>query len=119
MEDERLRVLVVDDDWTITGMLEDILGRTCSVEVAHSVGEARRALQERAFDVLFCDWILDDVPSRGFLGRVAADHPSLRRVLMTGSPGHEWRDLLDGGVVCSALAKPFDLGALWAQLRRC
>jgi len=116
MEEQALQILVVDDESGITSALEEALRPAHRVVLARTVDEARRAVQERRFDLLLCDWFLAGVPSRPFLEELAASQPSLLRVLMSGSPPREWQDLVDRGLVSSTLIKPFLLSELWALI---
>src|ERR1700744_4339856 len=116
MSGERLHILVLDDDPTITDLVEDVLGADCSITIANTIDDARAALEAGQYEVLLCDYVLDGASSTAFLESVAVHHPALRRVLMTGTSNAEWRDMLDRGVVVSALSKPFDLNQLWAVI---
>jgi DNA-binding NtrC family response regulator len=118
MNSQRLHILVLDDDWSITNLLACLLEPEADVTTAHSFDEARAALAVgAAFDVLLCDYRVDGVASSAFLACVAACHPRLRRVLMTGSPLREWEVMLTLGVVAVALRKPFTIEQLSAALR--
>jgi two-component system, cell cycle response regulator CpdR len=114
---ERLHILVLDDDPVITELIADVLGAECSVTVANTIDEASAALELGDYDLLLCDLMIDSVVSTAFLETVAARRPALRRVLISGSPNHEWQGMLERGVVVAALSKPFESNELWAVIR--
>ena len=113
----KLRVLILDDDPAITELLADLLASDCAVTIANQIDAAMAALDIDGTDLLLCDYRLDGAPSTGFLEAVALRYPTVRRVLMTGSPSREWQPILDRGLVVAALIKPFGLNQLWALLR--
>ena len=117
MRNECMRILVLDDDRAITGVIEDVLRPVCALTIANSFDEAAAALCMNHYDLFLCDYMIDGLPSTLFLEAVALRHPSLRCVLMTGSPRHEWNGMLVRGVVVAALSKPFDLNQLRAVIR--
>ncbi|MCU1278009.1 MAG: hypothetical protein JWM53_1555 [bacterium] len=117
MSGERLHILVLDDDPAIIELIEDVLGAECAITVANTIDEASAALEVGYYDILLCDLMTDGVVSTAFLDTVAARHPALRRVLMSGCPTHEWQGMLDRSVVVAALSKPFELTELWAVIR--
>lgn len=116
MSRKRLRILVLDDDRSITDLLADLLEPLFAITVANSFDEGQAALAKRRYDIFLCDYLVDGVASTAFLTSVAARHPGLRRVLMSGSPLRDWREMLARGVVVAALAKPFTLDELCAVI---
>jgi two-component system, NtrC family, response regulator PilR len=79
------RILVVDDEQSITGALELILGeRGHEVRAAHGVAEATEALRRGGpFDLVFTDLRLPDGSGIDLLSRVKADSPETEVILMT------------------------------------
>jgi DNA-binding NtrC family response regulator len=78
------RILVVDDEASVTGALELILGeRGHEVKTANSAGEAAEALKDRPFDLVFTDLRLPDGSGIDLLTRVKADAPETEVILMT------------------------------------
>lgn len=79
------RILVVDDESSITGALELILGeRGYQVETAGSVAEAVELLARRPFDLVLTDLRLTDSTGIELLTRVKQDSPETEVILMTG-----------------------------------
>ncbi len=78
------RILVVDDESSITGALELILGeRGYQVETAGSVAEAVELLARRPFDLVLTDLRLTDATGIELLTRVKQDSPETEVILMT------------------------------------
>ena len=78
------RILVVDDESSITGALELILGeRGYQVETAGSVAEAVELLARRPFDLVLTDLRLADSTGIELLTRVKQDSPETEVILMT------------------------------------
>jgi DNA-binding NtrC family response regulator len=79
------RVLVVDDEKSITGALELVLGdEGYEVKTAGSVAEAVARLREgRPFDLVFTDLRLPDSTGIELLDRIKADAPDTQVVLIT------------------------------------
>ena len=79
------RILVVDDESSITGALELILGeRGYQVETAASVAEAVELLARRPFDLVLTDLRLTDSTGIELLTRIKQDSPETEVILMTG-----------------------------------
>jgi two-component system response regulator HydG len=79
------RVLVVDDEQSITGALELVLGdEGYEVKTAGSMAEALARLQDgRPFDLVFTDLRLPDATGIELLDRIKADAPDTQVVLIT------------------------------------
>ena len=78
------RILVVDDERSVTDALKLILGeRGHEVESASSVGEAAELLKGRPFDLVFTDLRLPDGSGIDLLTRVKSDSPATEVILMT------------------------------------
>jgi DNA-binding NtrC family response regulator len=78
------RILVVDDESSITGALELILGeRGYQVETAASVAEAVELLARRPFDLVLTDLRLTDSTGIELLNHVKQDTPETEVILMT------------------------------------
>jgi len=81
---QRSRILVVDDEQSVSGALELILGeRGHEVSTAASVAEALALFKSRPFDLVFTDLRLPDATGIDLLERVKADAPETEVVLMT------------------------------------
>ncbi|HEX8475112.1 MAG TPA: sigma-54 dependent transcriptional regulator [Pyrinomonadaceae bacterium] len=78
------RILVVDDETSITGALEMILGEHgYDVKTAKSVAEGVAALAGRPFDLVFTDLRLPDGTGIDLLTRIKSDTPDTDVILMT------------------------------------
>jgi DNA-binding NtrC family response regulator len=79
-----VRILVVDDESSITGALQMILGEQgYEVQTAASMSEAARQLGGRAFDLVFTDLRLPDTNGMEVLNRIKAENPDTEVILMT------------------------------------
>jgi DNA-binding NtrC family response regulator len=78
------RVLVVDDEPSVTGALEIILGdRGYEIKTARTVAEAEETLGSRPFDIVFTDLRLPDATGIELLSRIKTDSPETEVILMT------------------------------------
>ncbi|HZH90364.1 MAG TPA: sigma-54 dependent transcriptional regulator [Pyrinomonadaceae bacterium] len=80
-----VRILVIDDESSITGALQMILGEQgYEVQTAASMSEAARLLRGgRAFDLVFTDLRLPDTNGLEVLNGIKADNPDTEVILMT------------------------------------
>ncbi len=114
------RLLVIDDDARLTGMLSDYLGAAgFEVLVADSLGAAREALGGAPFDLAVLDLMLPDGDGLDFCRELRAD-PHTRRlpVLMLSARGEPMDRIL--GLELGAddyLAKPFEPRELQARIK--
>lgn len=78
------RILVVDDEASVTGALELILGEQgYEVTTAKAAREAEALLAVRPFDLVFVDLRLPDDDGFGLLQRIKGDAPETEVILMT------------------------------------
>lgn len=111
------RTLVVDDDRSAAHSLAFALGSYGeSLDVALSVPEARRLLNERTFDLVLTDF---DMPAGGrrWLAELRAKHPRVKVVVVTG---HAEDPGLSGtyGLADTVLHKPTDPEVVLAVITR-
>jgi DNA-binding NtrC family response regulator len=79
-----VRILVIDDESSITGALEVILGEQgYEVRTAASMAEAARLLEGRTFDLVFTDLRLPDTNGLEVLNHIKAENPHTEVILMT------------------------------------
>ncbi len=79
------RILVVDDERSITGVLEIILGESgYNVTIAHNVFEATKVLRDRNIDLVITDLRLSDGTGIDLIGQIKKDTPETEVILMTG-----------------------------------
>jgi len=78
------KILVVDDESSVTGALELILGdRGHQVRTASAVSEALELLEHRPFDLVLTDLRLADSTGIELLTRIKQDKPEIEVILMT------------------------------------
>jgi DNA-binding NtrC family response regulator len=79
-----IRILVIDDESSITGALQVILEEQgYEVKTAASMSEAARLLDGRAFDLVFTDLRLPDTDGMQVLNRIKSENPDTEVILMT------------------------------------
>ena len=78
------RILVVDDEESMTAVLELILGQSgYEVVSAHSVAQATRVLNNRSFDLVITDLRLPDGTGVDLITSIKRDSPNIEVILMT------------------------------------
>ena len=121
--DERLtppaEVLIVDNDESHAQAVAESLDRVGFVcQVALSGTEGAKRIEERAYDVILTDLVMNDIDGLGILARAKEQHPDCEVILITGH-----------GTIPSAvtamkqgafnyLLKPLDLGQLRAVTQK-
>ncbi|MCE5304009.1 MAG: sigma-54 dependent transcriptional regulator [Planctomycetaceae bacterium] len=117
--DPPVEVLIVDNDHAHAETVAEGLQRIgCHCQVATSGKQGARCLEERSFDVIVTDLVMNDVDGLGILARAKKEQPDAEVILMTGH-----------GTVPSAveamrngafnyLLKPLDIGQLRASVAK-
>ena len=96
------RVLVVDDEGAICGLLSIYLGQKgLEVATVQRAGEARVIIERGQFDLVLLDWKLDGVEGLDLLHLSKVRHPDIPVIIYTGA------DLNEGSLV-SGLAREAD-----------
>lgn len=117
-----LRVLVVDDNAQMRGILHSMLRAfgVRAVTLAVDGSDALARLERRQFDIAICDWLMEPMDGYEFVRKArASDDPRVRDmpiVMLTGQA--EMRQVLaarDAGVT-EYLLKPISAGVLWTRL---
>jgi CheY-like chemotaxis protein len=112
-------LLVVDDDPTILRALDRLLkGDGHDVFFATSAREARAVLEERHIDVVLSDNHMPGETGLELLEALRAEHPGVRRVLMTARADATTRARADATGVHAIVEKPWQADELRALLRR-
>lgn len=117
---ERLRVLVVDDEPTICRALTIALGRAGYDVVAVEAGEqAHTLLRAEQFDFLVLDLRIPDLRGDVLFELAASIQPHLRyrTLFTTGDTSERALELIEA-CGCKALQKPFELQELTAELAK-
>lgn len=82
--DSPYRVLVVDDEVSVTGALEVVLGDAgYEVSTAQSIAEATRLLNGHSFDLIITDFRLSDATGIDLLAQIKRDSPDTEVILMS------------------------------------
>jgi len=117
---ERLRVLVVDDEPTICRALTIALGRAGYDALAVEAGEqAHTLLRAEHFDFLVLDLRIPDLRGDVLFELAASIQPHLRyRTLFTTGDTSERALELIAACGCKALHKPFELQELIGELAK-
>lgn len=110
-----LRVLVVDDEPVLRGVLREILEiEGYAVVEASGRESALRACRENAIDAAVLDVSLPSIPGPQLLAKLREIRPGLPAVFISGHPASDI-DGIDGE---GFLQKPLDRHALLNELRR-
>lgn len=105
---ERLSILYLDDEFSCLDIFRQMFGRDYDVRTALTLEEARRALDETSFDIVFSDYQMPETDGSAFLQEVAAAHPDSYRVMLTGALGVGGMiGQISGGVIHLFLKKPW------------
>jgi DNA-binding NtrC family response regulator len=109
---EKVDVLVVDDDASITELLQLELRREFDVRAAQSVGEALRAMRRQVPDVVVTDLEMDEGGGEHLLPIVKFLHPEVVRVVFSAASLSKLRRVVDSGLADAAVEKGMDLQPL-------
>lgn len=83
--DKQNRILVVDDETSVTGALNIILGESgYEVAIAHTVAQATRFLSAQTFDVVLTDFRLADGTGIDLIMHIKKETPVTEVILMSG-----------------------------------
>jgi PAS domain S-box-containing protein len=114
-----VRVLVVDDEPDVRGLIREMLERAgCQVRTAQDGAEAVDLFREdwRAIDVVILDLMMPRMSGRDVFAALRQIDPDAKILVASGySVDGEARALLDAGAI-GFLQKPFELATLLAKL---
>lgn len=104
----RRSIFYLDDDAGCLQVFRDTFGGEYDVRTEMTVAGARRALRERAADIVISDQSMPELSGKEFLREVAAAYPSSYRVLLTGAitVAHALEEV-GAGVVHAFVVKPW------------
>jgi len=111
LNDDKIRILVVDDEKNITSLISRVLEkeRNLKIDVANSGFKAGAKLTEFKPDIVILDIILGDIDGREFFRHIKED-PELKDIKVIGISGKidpsEEQSLLNMGF-CAFIRKPF------------
>ena len=105
------RVLVVDDEDSVRGLLADMLeGEGHEVSIASSGEEALRLLDSHEFDIVFTDLSMPKTDGITLAAEIKSRKPNTKVVLMSGYGGEKAYERAGRNqCIDAALSKPFDL----------
>ena len=105
------RVLVVDDEDSVRGLLAEMLkGQGHEVSIASSGEQALRLLDSHEFDIVFTDLSMPRTDGVTLAAEIKSRKPNTRVVLMSGYGGEKAYERAGRNhCIDAALSKPFDL----------
>jgi response regulator RpfG family c-di-GMP phosphodiesterase len=118
---EPLPVLIIDDDPSITKLIEKVLSsQQMSCKTAGTVAEGASILGGNfGFSVIVCDHLLPDGLGVDFLKNLRTSHPHSVRVLMTGLYDKTLAtDAINSGEIYRFLVKPFTVEDLLGTIKQ-
>ena len=109
----RTRILVVDDDPDLRGILQDRLtSRGYRVETAENGHDALTKLDQTDFDGVLLDYSMPGITGLTVLQHIRQHHPLLPVVMMTGQTSSQVPAQARAAGARACLLKPFDQGTL-------
>lgn len=119
-EDQRIRVLFVDDDPNVLNLLQATIGalrKEWDGTVAASGDEALRLMAAKPYEVVVSDMRMPGMSGCELLNRIMRDYPGTARIIMSGFADEE-TVIASVGAAHQYLPKPFELRALRNILAR-
>lgn len=112
-------ILYFDDEVACIDVFQEMFGDDFDIRTASNLSDARRAMLERAADIVISDRRMPEIDGTDFLREVAELYPSSYRVMLTGSAtlGDLIREISDG-VVNLFVAKPWTEQSMRGLLER-
>lgn len=104
---DRLAVLVVDDEPELLKTMREVLAAEMDIDTATSAAEAEMLMAVRSYAVVICDHLMPGESGLDFLVRMRELHPQTKRILITGylNPELLSRSIAVGGL-SDCLIKP-------------
>jgi len=112
-------ILIVDDDPTVTRVLEDLLSALkFKTGTATSGPQALEKLKQKKFTFILVDMKMPDMDGFELIHRASQDHQELSIIGMTGyTDEYRYVDIINAGA-SDFIKKPIDLEELNAKFRR-
>jgi PAS domain S-box-containing protein len=116
----RRRVLVIDDEPALAGMIRRVLSKECDVDLAVDAREGLERLGAGAYDVILCDLMMPDMTGMDLFAEVSRRHPGVERrfIFMTGGAFTTRATEFLAQVSNRRLEKPFETATLKAAVAR-
>lgn len=118
---EPKRILVVDDEPDVAGVLVDLLrGEGHGVDTALNGAEALEKIERQVYDVILSDTKMPVLDGQGFFTELERRHPELRRrvAFLTGDVLNADKRESLARTGAPTLMKPFDLDEIRRVVRR-
>ncbi len=118
MKDDKLNILVIDDDPIFRNLLRSVLKERFNIFVVELPSLGFKILNKQPIDILICDFQLPEMSGLKVLEKVKEEYPNIE-VIMISSTG-------DMDTVISALRigavdyfkKPFTAAEIWVSIER-
>ncbi len=106
-------VALLDPDPWITGSLSLLFqAESCRLKAFDNLADGLRALETERFDIIICDYRIDDQDGIAFLRKAGHLQPGAARILTAGYPLGEIADIAEREGIDGCLQKPFTLEGL-------
>jgi DNA-binding NtrC family response regulator len=118
MNDNLLRILVLDDDPAIRNMLKAILDKKAIIQLTGDPEKAFAELKKKPFDILITDFLLPGMNGLNVLSRVRKSYPETDVVMI--SSGGEMDTVIEAlrRGASDFIRKPFSADDLWLAIER-
>ena len=114
------RILVVDDDEELRGMICNFLTfRGCCVETACDGVEGCAAFERGTFDMVITDIYMPRMNGLEFLDTIKQKDVDLPIIAMTGFPNADITEKVIEKGACDCMVKPFSLKHLITTIKKC
>lgn len=122
MKDQKIRLLIVDDEPTMRNFLSRILKLMdfAHVEVARDGQEAFEKLRSAPYDIVLSDWNMHPMDGLTLLTRIRADK-SIKKmpfIMISANPTRESVSVAKKAGVDAYIVKPFDPQTLMETIER-
>jgi DNA-binding response OmpR family regulator len=109
------RILVLEDDDSVSSLICDVLGPDYQVEACDVPRQALKMLKQRPYDLLILDLGLPGIDGVQVIEQIRAE-PSLARMgILVVSAYHDLRRRVPSELVSAILPKPFSVSELRDQ----
>ena len=113
------KILVVEDDWDINGLLYNILEQNgYEVKAAYSGSEAKMCLEQGKFDLLLLDLMLPGIKGEDLIDEIRKSSIIPIIVISAKSAQEDKINVLKIGAD-DFISKPFDINEVIAEINKC
>lgn len=113
-----LQILVVDDNQSITALLEDIIDlEDHTATVVHNGNDAINALSGNSFDLAFCDLTLPDISGWEVVEYIKEKSPNVEIAVISGLGDNIPQDKLSEHNISLVIKKPFQITEIQSLLQ--